>query len=144
MYDEIVPFDNMDNKSKAAVHAIHAVILIEYSKSINCFKNACKYAKKACELDPETSHWFHIYTLVLIAQRQSALTKNLCTTDNEIHLAIHQAVMFSDGKSTYSINSLISTVLNTFVQSDYQMALLTSKTFNSDIVSIYFNLKFSL
>lgn len=134
----------MDNKSKAAVHAIHAVILIEYSKSINCFKNASKYAKKACELDPETSHWFHIYTLVLIAQRQSVHTENLCITEKEIHLAIQQAVMFSDGKNTCSINSLISTVLNKFVAIDYQKALFTSKTFNSNIVRIYYNLKSSL
>lgn len=137
MFDEIVPFDNMDNKSKAAVHAIHAVILVEYSQNLNCFKNACEYAKRACELDPETSHWFHIYSLVLIAQRQSVHAHNLYPTENEIQLAIQRAVMFSDEKSTCSINSLILTYLNQFVASNCQMALSVSKTVNSDIVRVY-------
>ncbi|KAL4120061.1 hypothetical protein QTP88_012804 [Uroleucon formosanum] len=131
---EIVPFDNMDNKSKAAVYTIRAVILVEYGRSLECFKNASKYAKEACTLDPKTSHWFHIYSLVLIAQRQFVYThelysterlllqKNgLCPTENEINLAIQQAISSSNGKNTYSVNLLVLTSLNELLKNELQV-----------------------
>lgn len=137
----------MDNKSKAVVYAIHAAVLIEYGESHDCFKNACIYAKKACELDPETYHWFHIYSLILIIQRQFVHTHELytrkrllfhtnkmCPSENEINLAIQQAFMFSNGKSTCSINSFVLANLNQFSTKENQMTLNRSivlKTINS-------------
>lgn len=125
----------MDNKSKAAVYATRAAILIEYGKSLECFKNASKYAKEACELDPTTSHWFHIYSLVLTAQRQFVYThelysterlllqKNaLCPTENQINFAIQQAISSSDGNNTYSINLLVLTSLNELMDNEFQVA----------------------
>jgi len=124
----------MDNKSQAAVHAIHAVILIEYSESLNSFINACKYACKACELDPKTPQWFHINALVMAAQRQFVLThkleianigalysyEELCPTENDINLAIRQAVLCLDGKRTCSVHSLVLTALNQFSPMEIQ------------------------
>lgn len=137
----------MDDKSKAVVYAIHAAVLIEYSESYDCFENACKYAKKACELDPDNYHWYHIYSLVLIAQRQFVHTHELytkerlffhtnkmCPSENEINLAIQQAFMFSDGKNTCSVNSLVLANLNQFLANENLMTpnkSLVLKTINS-------------
>ncbi|XP_015378538.1 PREDICTED: uncharacterized protein LOC107172754 [Diuraphis noxia] len=155
---EIVPFDNMDNKSKAAVYAIRAAILVEYGKSLECFKNASKYAKEACELDSKTSHWFHIYSLALIAQRQFVYThelysterlmlqKNaLCPTENEVNLAVQQSINSSDGKNTYSINLLVLTSLNELLVDEFQVAQNGLPVFKTDdsefIVRFYFVFK---
>jgi len=145
LFKEIVPFDNMNNKSKAALFAIRASILIEYGRSLECFKNASKYAKEACELDPKTSHWFHIYSLVLTAQRQFVYThelystetlllqKNmLCPTENEINLAIQRAVSSSDGKNTYSVNLLVLTSLNELLANEFQVAQKGLPIFKAD------------
>lgn len=148
LFNEIVPFDNMDNKSKAAVYAIRAALLTEYGKSLECFKNASKYAKKACELDPKTSYWLHIYLLVLTAQRQFVYThelysteikllqkNNLCPTENEINLAIQRAVNFSDAKNTSSVNLLVISTLNELLANEFQVAqngLPVFKTVNSE------------
>lgn len=126
----------MDNKSKAAVHAIRAAILIEYGVNPDYYKNACKYAKLAIELDSATSHWFHIYALVLTTQReflrshelftterQFLRTNELCSTENEINLAIQQAIMSSTVDNTCSLNSLVLTVLNQFIKNEFQMIL---------------------
>lgn len=136
LFNEIVPFENMDTKSKAAVYAVRAVILIEYGENLNYFKNACKYAYKACELDPDTSHWFHIYSLVLIAQRQfihsQALykTKNQllytndeCPTEKKINLAIQRAIIYSEEKCTYSVDSFLLTTLSQYLADEIQLAL---------------------
>lgn len=145
LFKEIVPFDNMNNKSKAALIAIRAAILIEYGRSLECFKNASKYAKEACELDPKTSHWFHIYSLVLTAQRQFVYThelysterlllqKNmLCPTENEINLAIQRAVSSSDGKNTYCVNLLVLTSLNELLANEFQVAQKGLPIFKAD------------
>jgi len=148
----------MDNKSKAAVHIIRAAILVEYGRSLECFKNASKYAKEACELDPKTSHWFHIYSLVLTAQRQFVyrhklysterllLQKNaLCPTENEVNSAIQQAISSSDGKNTYSVNLLVLTSLNELLENEFQVAQNGLPVFKTDdseyIVRFYFELK---
>jgi len=122
----------MDKRSQAAIHAIHAIILIEYGESFNSFVNACKYTYKACELDPKISQWFHINSLVLAAQRHFAhnLKKNdigsfcsykkLCSTENEINLAIRRAVLSSYGKHTSSIHSLVLSTLNHFTPPNIQ------------------------
>lgn len=145
MLKEIVPFDDMDNKSKAAVYAIRAAILVEYGNSLECFKSASKYAKEACELDPKTSHWFHIYLLVLTAQRQFVYThklysterlmlqKNaLCPTENEINLALKQATSSSDGRNTYSVNLLVLTFLNELLDNEFQVAQNGLPVFKTD------------
>lgn len=126
----------MDNKSKAAVHAIHAAILIEYGENLNCYKNACKYVKKAFELDSKTSHWSHVYALVLITQREFLRSHNLyvvekpllktnemCLTKNVIDLAIQKAIMSSNDDSISSLSSLILTVLNQFMTNKFKMEL---------------------
>lgn len=145
----------MDNKSKAAVHAIHAAILIEYGDNSNYYKKACKYAKKAYELDSKTSHWFHVYALTLIIQREFLHSHNLyafekpllninemCQTKNEINLAIQKAVMSSNDDSICSLNSLVLTVLNQFMTNKFKMeldGLYGFKTVNSiDMVRFYF------
>jgi len=150
----------MDKKSKAAVYAIRAAILIEYGKSLKCFKNASKYAKEACELDPETSHWFQIYSLVLTTQRQFVYTHKVysterlllqknafCPTENEINLAIQRAVSSSARKNTYSVNLLVLTSLNELLANEFQVAqngFPVSKTDNSEyIVRFYYILKMS-
>lgn len=118
LLNEIVPFDDMENTSKAVIHAVRAIILIEYGENLDYFKNACQYAKKSCELDPKTSYWFHIYSFVLMAKRQfinihkiKYTTEKLRTIENEIHLAIQRAVTILDIKRTLPINSLFSQFL---------------------------------
>lgn len=133
----------MDDKSKAAVHAIHAVILIEYSENLNSFLNACKYANKAIELDQKSSHWIHIKSLVLAAQKHYALEQKLKTKndelENEINLAIRRAVISSDGNCTRSVTSLALTALNQFLANGFQMtyALPLLKTDNSKYIVRY-------
>lgn len=127
----------MDDKSKAAVHAIHAVILFEYGENIDSFLNACKYGNKAIELDQKSSHWIHIKSLVLVAQKHYTLKQKLKTKnnelENEINLAIRLAVISSDGKCTRSVTSLALTALNQFLANGFQKtyALPLLKTDNS-------------
>lgn len=140
----------MDDKSKAAVHAIHAAILIEYGDDLDCFKNACEYAQKACILDPETSHWFHIYSLVLIAQRQFIhtlkytidksflLTSKLDPAENEIRLTIQKAVTYSGIKSTCYVNSFALTTLNQFFAHEFQVESDKIPALKKDIVRLYY------
>lgn len=88
----------MDKKSRAVVHAIRAAVLTEYGGNTINYKKACECAKKACELDPNTSHWFYIYSLALTAQRTCLQSFKSNPTENEIN-AIQQAVKLSEGKN---------------------------------------------
>lgn len=128
----------MNNKTKAAVYAIRAIIFIEYSEDLDYFKNACQYADEACALDPKTSHWFHIYALVLIAQRQFVIihkirytTDKLHTIENEIHLAIRRAIMSLDIKHTHSLDSLFNQLLTNIVPRNQNRSTVFKKTVNS-------------
>jgi len=89
----------MDSKSKATIHAIRAAVFIEYSGSPHILKRACDSAKKACDLDPNTSYWFYIHSIALTTQRQFLQSHKSYPTDNEIN-TIQQAIMLSDGKNT--------------------------------------------
>lgn len=89
----------MDSKSRATIHAIRAAVFTEYGGSPHIFKRACDSAKKACDLDPNTSHWFYIHSVALTTQRQFLHSHKSYPTDNEIN-AIQQAIMLSDGKNT--------------------------------------------
>lgn len=128
----------MNNKTKAAVYAIRAIILIEYGEDLDYFKNACQYADDACALDPKTSHWFHIYALVLIAQRQFLIFYKIRYTadklhpiENEIHLAIRRAVMSLDIKHTHSLDSLFNQLLTNIVQRNLNVPTVLKQTVNS-------------
>lgn len=88
----------MESKSRAAVHAIRAAILIEYGRSKTHFKKACEVAKKACDLDAKNSYWFYIHSLALTAQRYFLLTYKSVPAENEIN-AINQANSLSNGKN---------------------------------------------
>ncbi|XP_001944436.2 uncharacterized protein LOC100160066 [Acyrthosiphon pisum] len=99
LLDDIIPLSNMDSKSKATIHAIRAAVFTEYGGSPHIFKRACDSAKKACDLDPNTSHWFYIHSIALTTQRQFLQSHKSYPTDNEIN-AIQQAIMLSDGKNT--------------------------------------------
>lgn len=100
LLSDIVSFANMDSKSRAAVHAIRAAVLIEYGGNAVYFKKACECANKACDLDPATSYWFYLYSLSLTAQRHFLLTYKSCPKESEIN-AVQQAIMLSDGKNTH-------------------------------------------
>lgn len=100
LLDDVVLFDNMNFRSKATVYAIRAAVLIQYSGSDNYFKRACEYAKKACDLDPKTSHWFYIYSLTLTARRHFLYSYKSCPTTDELKTS-HEAIMLSDGKNTF-------------------------------------------
>lgn len=101
LLDEIVSFNNsMDSKSKATVHAIHAAVLMEYGGNVHYFKKASKCISKACKLDPNTPHWFYIYSLTLTAERHALHSYKSCPTEYEIN-AIQQAIMLSDGKNVF-------------------------------------------
>lgn len=88
----------MNSKSRASVHAIRAAVLIEYSENHVYLSKACDMAKKACDLDPKTSHWFYIHSLALTAQRQILLSHKSIPAGDEIN-AIHQAIVLSNGKN---------------------------------------------
>jgi len=85
----------MDSKSRASIHAIHAAVLIEYGNS-SYLNKACETAKKACGLDPKTSHWFYIHSLALTAKRQFLLPYKSVPAENEIN-AINQANILFNG-----------------------------------------------
>jgi len=88
----------MDSKSRAAVHAIRATVLIEYGGNVIYLKKACEVAKKACDLDPKTSYWFYIHSLALQAQRKFLLSPKSIPTENEMN-TINQATLLSDRKN---------------------------------------------
>lgn len=98
--NDISSFANMDSKSRATIFAIRAAVLTEYGDNLVYLKKACECGKKACELDPNTPHWFYIYSLALTAQRRFINTRKSCPTEFEIN-AIQQAILLSDGKNTY-------------------------------------------
>jgi len=96
--EDISSFANMDSKLRSSVHAIRAAVLIEYGENLVNLSKACDMAKKACDLDSNTSHWYYIHSLALTAQRQLSSTHKLIPSDDEIN-AIHQAIMLSNGKN---------------------------------------------
>lgn len=89
----------MDSKSKATIFAIRAAVLTEYGKCPRFFKMACKYALNACKFDPNTSHWFYIYSLAMTAERHYLYSFKSCPTKYEIN-AIDHAIMLSCGRNT--------------------------------------------
>ncbi|XP_027854457.1 uncharacterized protein LOC114133034 [Aphis gossypii] len=95
LLDDIVLLAVMDSKSRAAIHAIRAAVLIEYGNP-SYLKKACETAKKACDLDPKISHWFYIHSLALTAQRQFLQSYKSVPTENEIN-AINQANILFNG-----------------------------------------------
>ncbi|XP_050062676.1 uncharacterized protein LOC114131742 isoform X2 [Aphis gossypii] len=95
LLDDIVLLSIMHSKSRASIHAIHAAVLIEYGNP-SYLKKACETAKKACALDPRTSHWFYIHSLALTAQRQFLLPYKSVPAKNEIN-AINQANILCNG-----------------------------------------------
>lgn len=99
LLDDIIPLAKMDSKSKATVHAVRAAVFIEYGGNAHVFKRACNSAKRACDLDPNTSQWFYIYSLALTTQRQFLQSHKSNPTDNEKN-AVQQAIMLSDGNNT--------------------------------------------
>ncbi|VVC40331.1 Hypothetical protein CINCED_3A024167 [Cinara cedri] len=99
LLESITSFANMDPKSRAAVYAVHSAVLNEYYRNPTFLKKASYYAKKACDLDPNTSYWFYIFSITLTAQRQYFQTCKSKPTENEIN-AIQQAIVLSDGKNT--------------------------------------------
>lgn len=120
----------MDNISKAAVHAIHAIILIEFAENLDSFKDACKYADKACTLDPKTYYWYHIYSLVLIAQKHFEIhqsghsTDKLCKIEKEIRLSIRRAIVITlDVRHIYPVYLILITTLNKFLAFKFQTEL---------------------
>lgn len=103
----------MDSKSRAAVYAVHAAILNEYDGNPTFL--APYYAKKACDLDPNTSYWFYIFSITLTAQRQYLQTRKSKPTEYELN-AIQQAILLSHAKNTlYNYQRMIldrDTVIN--------------------------------
>lgn len=93
-------YSDMNDRSKAVVHAIHAAVLLEYSDSEDCFMEANECAETACNLDPTFSYWFYLHSLVLTAQRQFLYTKKSYTGVKE-NKAIQQAIKLSDTLNIY-------------------------------------------
>jgi len=85
----------MNNESKAAVHAIQAAVLIEYSNHEDSFNKAIECAKIACDLNPINCYWFYLYSLVLTAQRNFLQTYKSYPTETEKN-AIQKAIELSD------------------------------------------------
>lgn len=88
----------MDSKSRASIHAIRAAVLTEYGGNALYLKKACDCAKKACDLDPNTSHWFYVHSVVLTAQRHFLHSIKSIPSENEID-TIQQAIELSDGRN---------------------------------------------
>lgn len=110
----------MDNKLKAAVYSIHAVILLEYGI---IHKNH-NFAKIACDLDPDTSHWWHIYACVL-SQGQGIFGKRLCLKTEFIR-TVRRAVLTSDKINTSSVDSFVLATLNQFMAKKHQTSIFES------------------
>uniref|UniRef100_A0A2S2QZ41 ribonuclease H n=1 Tax=Sipha flava TaxID=143950 RepID=A0A2S2QZ41_9HEMI len=115
LLDEIVPFEIMDDKLKAVVHIIHAAILMEYGINQECYK----YAQIACNLDPNTSHWWHIHACVL-TKRQFLFRKKL-SLNTKIIETVKRAVMTSDKINT-SVDSFVLITLNEVVKNEFQIS----------------------
>jgi hypothetical protein len=132
--DEIVPFEIMDDKLKAVVHIIHAAILMEYGINQECYK----YAQIACNLDPNTSHWWHIHACVL-TKRQFLFRKKL-SLNTKIIETVKRAVMTSDKINT-SVDSFVLITLNEVVKNEFQISDFESINYSEYTVRLYFILK---
>lgn len=85
----------MNQHSKAAVHAVKAAVLIEYSKNENDFEKAIESIKIACDLNPTNAYWFYLHSIVLRAHRHFMHTYRSSPTENEKN-AIQQAIELSN------------------------------------------------
>lgn len=129
----------MNIKSKATINAIRGAILTEYgANNMIYLKRACSNSKRACELDPVTSHWFYIYSLALTAIRKffHKSNPNKC----EIN-AINQACMLSNGKNAlFNYQQLIlcryDTVRNYYCGNNKKKSVIEKNQQHEKFVSI--------
>lgn len=93
-------YSDMNHESEAAIQAIQAAVLLEYSDSKDCFMEANECAQKACDLDPTCSYWFYLHSLVLTAQRQFIFTTKSYSGVKE-NKAIQEAIKLSEAHNVY-------------------------------------------
>lgn len=122
----------MNDKLKAAVLTIHAAILMEYGINEEYYK----YAKIACNLDPNTSQWWHIYAC-LLTKKQFLFRKQL-NLNTEIIKTVKRAVMMSKQINTSSVDSFILTTLNEVVENELQISVFESINHSEYTVRLYF------
>lgn len=122
----------MNNKLKAAVNTIHAAILMEYGNG----QEDHKYAKLACSLDPDSSHWWHIYACVL-AKGQVLSRKNL-SLKNETIKTVKRAVLTSDITNISSVDSFVLTTLNQVMTNERRTSVFESINNSKYSVRLYF------
>lgn len=100
MLKTIKPFSKMKPKSKAAIYATEAAVLIEYGGNKDYFERAEECSQKACNLNPSNSYWFYLHAIVLRTRRHFLQSFKSCPTDNEIN-AIEQSIMLSDVQNLF-------------------------------------------
>lgn len=94
----ITLFNNLDSKSKAAVYAIRATFCIEIGGKE--LENVVQYAKKACDLDPDTAQWHYFHSLAMTAQRQYLHSNKSCPTETEFD-AVQHAIILANEPNVY-------------------------------------------
>lgn len=100
LLETIIPFSKLKHKSKSAVYAIEAAVLIEYGGNKDYFQKAVECAQNACDLYPSNSYWFYLYALILKTQRHFLQTYKSCPTVDEKN-AIELSIILSDFQNLF-------------------------------------------
>lgn len=95
----------MNSKSKAAVYAVRAAFCIEIGGKE--LENVVEYAKRACDLDPDTAEWHYFHSLAMTAQRQYLHTNKSCPTDAEFDAIQHAIILANEPNAYFNFHRMI-------------------------------------
>lgn len=104
LYEMITQFNQLNPKSRATVQAIHAGVCIEFGDKE--LKNAVRYAKKACDLDSDTSYWKYCHSVAMTARRQYEYTCKSCPTEAEFDLVQHAIILANEPNPYFNFHRM--------------------------------------
>ncbi|XP_050544972.1 uncharacterized protein LOC126907613 [Daktulosphaira vitifoliae] len=141
LLDEIIPFENIEFKSKAAIYAVHAAVLVEYGEKICDFKKAKKYAKEACNLDSTNAQWQYVYSQVLAAHRYFLFKDQLFSnpTKNEICLVQNAVILSKENEEKINFHKFTlewDIIINNFYRTVDKKSAAKNKELNEIIYEV--------
>lgn len=98
-------FNKLNSKSKATVYAVRAAFCIETGGKE--LENVVQYAKKACDLDPDTAQWHYFHSLAMTAQRQYLHTNKSCPTETEFDAVQHAIILANEPNANFNFHRMI-------------------------------------
>lgn len=107
----------MEPQSKAAVHAIEAAVLGEYSENKYDMENAIECVKLACDLNSTNPYWFYLRSKMSTDYRRLLHTYRSSPMDSEKN-ALQEAIVLSNTQHVdvmyQEILLMNDTILNNF------------------------------